>query len=327
MRLAELVAPREFRVVEVEPPRRGPGELLVDVVACGVCASELDTWAGVGGGDLPRRLGHEVTGVVAEADDGSPFAAGDPVAVWTLGSGYAEQVTAPHDACRPLGTFPVDLGLLEPVACAVNAVELAGVRLADDVVIIGAGFMGSLVQQLAALRGPRSITVVDRRSDVLDLARRLGATRTVDSRQEPAAEVVAAVTDGRGADVTFEVTGVQGGLDAIGDLTRMSGTVVLVGFHQGVPRTIPLGHWNWMGYDLRNAHFRDPAIIMRGMDVAGRLLAAGRLDLASLVTHRFALEDIDEAFATAVAKPEGFVKAVVTLSGVLTTAPASGAVR
>lgn len=329
MRLAELVAPREFRVVEVEPPTRAPGELLVDVVACGVCASELDTWEGRSGDDFPRRIGHEVSGLVAEADEGSSFRPGDPVAVWTLGSGYAEQVVAPYDACRALGTFPVDLGLLEPVACAVNAVELADVRLADDVVIIGAGFMGSLVQQLVALRGPRSVTVVDRRPDVLDLARRLGATRTVDSREESAESAVAEMTDGRGADVTFEVTGVQGGLDAVGDLTRMSGKVVLVGFHQGAPRTLPLGHWNWMAYDLRNAHFRDAAKIMRGMDVAGRLLAAGQLDLAPLVTHRFALGDIDEAFATAVAKPPGFVKAVVTLSDqpATTTGPASGAAR
>ena len=328
MRLAELVAPRRFRVVEVEAPTRAPGEVLVDVVGCGVCASELDTWAGVSGTDFPRRIGHEVTGVVAASDEPSPFAPGDPVAVWTLGSGYAEQVSAPLDACRALGTFPVDLGLLEPVACAVNAVELADVRLADDVVVVGAGFMGSLVQQLVALRGPRSVTVVDRRPDVLDLARRLGATRAVDSRHESAAEVVAEVTDGRGADVTFEVTGVQGGLDAVADLTRMSGKVVLVGFHQGAPRTLALGHWNWMAYDLRNAHFREPATIMRGMDVAGRLLAAGRLDLASLVTHRFALEDIDEAFATAVAKPEGFVKAVVTMGAQPTrTGPASGAAR
>ena len=318
MRLAELAAPHEFRVIEVDPPSRASGEVLVDVVACGVCASELDTWEGRGGGDFPRRIGHEVSGVVAEADPDGPYAVGDPVAVWTLSSGYAEQVSAPVDDCRPLGTFPVDLGLLEPVACAANAVELADVRLADDVVVIGAGFMGSLVLQLVQLRGARQVVVVDRRPDVLALARRLGATRTVDTREESAADVVAGLTDGRGADVTFEVTGVQGGLDQVDDVTRMSGKVVLVGFHQGAPRSLPLGYWNWMAYDLRNAHFRETATIMRGMDVAGRLLAGGRLDLASLVTHRFPLEDIDQAFATAVAKPDGFVKAVVTMTDPVT---------
>ncbi|MGI3779690.1 MAG: zinc-binding dehydrogenase [Janthinobacterium lividum] len=317
------MAPRKFRVLDIEPPLRETGELLVDVVACGVCASELDQWEGGSGVELPRRIGHEVSGTVAAADPGSAYAVGDPVAVWTLGSGYAEQVSAPEASCRPLGTFPAGLGLLEPIACAANAVELADVRLADDVVIVGAGFMGSVVQQLVALRGPRSIIVVDRRRDVLALARRLGATRTVDSREESAADVVTVLTDGRGADVTFEVTGVQGGLDAVGDLTRMSGKVVLVGFHLGAPRTLALGHWNWMAYDLRNAHFRDPATIMRGMDVASRLLAAGRLDIAPLVTHRFPLGRIDEAFATAVAKPDGFVKAVVTMTQ--ETAPASEA--
>lgn len=324
MRLAELAGPYDFRVVEVEPPSRAPGEVLVAVEACGVCASELDTWAGRSGGGFPSRIGHEVSGVVVGADEGSTYATGDPVAVWTTGSGYAEQVSAPADACRHLGAFPVGLGLLEPVACAVNAVELAGVRLADDVVVVGAGFMGSLVQQLVQLRGPRQVVVVDRRPDVLDLARRLGATRTVDSREESAAEVVAGLTAGRGADVTFEVTGVQGGLDQVGQLTRMSGTVVLVGFHQGAPRSLPLGHWNWMAYDLRNAHFRDEMTIMRGMDVAGRLLASGRLDLAPLVTHRFPLEDIAEAFATAVAKPEGFVKAVVTMTDPTTNTETAG---
>jgi L-iditol 2-dehydrogenase len=319
MRLAELAGPQDFRLVEIEPPSRAPGEVLVDVVVCGVCASELDTWRGLSGVEFPRRIGHEVSGVVVEADPDSVYAPGDPVAVWTTGSGFAEQVSAPADACRPLGSFPVALGLLEPVACAVNAVELADVRLADDVVVVGAGFMGSLVQQLVRMRGAHQVVVVDRRPDVLDLARRLGATRTVDTRTESAAEVVSSLTDGRGADITFEVTGVQGGLDQVSDLTRMSGKVVLVGFHQGEPRSLPLGHWNWMAYDLRNAHFRDTTTIMRGMDIAGRLLASERLDLAPLVTHRYPLEKINEAFATAVAKPDGFVKAVVTMTDHETT--------
>jgi threonine dehydrogenase-like Zn-dependent dehydrogenase len=70
---------------------------------------------------------------------------GDRIAVWTTGSGFAEYVTAPAACCRPLGSIPADLGLLEPIACATNAVELADVRLGDDVVIIGAGFIGAPV--------------------------------------------------------------------------------------------------------------------------------------------------------------------------------------
>jgi L-iditol 2-dehydrogenase len=93
----------------------------------------------------------------------------------------------------------------------------------------------------------------------------------------------------------------------------MSGKVVLVGFHQGPPRSIPLGYWNWMAYDLRNAHFRETSAILRGMAVGARLLRAGLVDLAAHVTHRFELADIGTAFDTALSKPAGFVKATVVI--------------
>jgi len=120
----------------------------------------------------------------------------------------------------------------------VNAVELADVRLGDDVLIIGAGFMGNLVQKLVSLRGPRHVIVADTRPDALERAAELGATRVVDVRSESLPEVVAGLTGGIGADVTFEVTGAQGPLATVGEVTRMSGKIVLVGYHQGAPRQI-----------------------------------------------------------------------------------------
>jgi threonine dehydrogenase-like Zn-dependent dehydrogenase len=132
-------------------------------------------------------------------------------------------------------------------------------------------------------------------------------------RSESLSDVVAAATGGRGADITFEATGSQAALDVVGQTTRMSGKVVLVGYHQGEPRRIDLAHWNWMAFGIVNAHYRDIGVIMRGMDVGMRLLVAGRLSLAPLVSHRFPLERIGAAFEAARAKPDGFVKAVVTM--------------
>jgi L-iditol 2-dehydrogenase len=86
---------------------------------------------------------------------------------------------------------------------------------------------------------------------------------------------------------------------------------VLVGFHQGGAREIPLAYWNWMAFDLVNAHFREVSTILRGMTIGTRLLASGAISLAPLVTHRFALADIGRAFETAIDKPPGFAKAVV----------------
>lgn len=315
MKLAELRGPRQFAVIDTDVPVPGRGEVLVRVTACGVCSSELSSWAGRVPVDYPVRIGHEVSGtVVGLGPEVEQLAVGDVVGVWTLGSGYAEYVTAAEDHCRPMPAgVPAALGLLEPIACASNAVELADVRLGDRVLVLGAGFMGLLVEQLVALRGASQLIVADTRPDALALARSLGATDVVDVSREPLPAAVARLTGGRGVDLTFEVTGSPSALGVIGEVTRMSGTLVLVGFHQGEPRPVPLGHWNWMGFRLANAHFRDPAVIMRGMSVGMMLLAGGQLDLRPLVTHRFGLEEIDEAFATSVAKPDGFVKAVVEI--------------
>jgi threonine dehydrogenase-like Zn-dependent dehydrogenase len=288
--------------------------VLLRVASCGVCASELDMWIGDAGVDYPRFPGHEVSGTVERLGAGvTSLAAGDPVAVWATTRGFADYVVVNAEHCFPAGSLALDLALAEPVACAVNAVELAAPALGDDVVVIGAGFMGNLVHKLVELKGPRRVIVADTRPDALARAARLGATRTVDVRTESLADAVHAETGGAGADVAFEVTGNQAALQALGDVTRMSGKVAIVGFHQGGAREIPLAGWNWMAFEIVNAHFRDVATIMRGMRVAMRLLSSGRVALDDLVTHRFDLAAVNDAFAVAVEKPEGFVKATVTV--------------
>lgn len=317
MRIAILDAPRRFTVEERPVPDIGPTQVLVRVAACGVCTSELHIWDGTSGtAGFPRSLGHEVSGVVERVGTGvTSLHPGDRVAVWAR-HGYADYVVVEARWCFATGEVPLDLALGEPVACAVNAVELADVRLGDDVVVIGAGFMGNLVQQLVALRGPRQIIVADTRADALERAAALGATRTVDVSREQLRDVVEDITDG-GADVSFEVTGAQTALMALGEVTRMSGTVAIVGYHQGGCREIPLAQWNWMAYRIANAHFRDEAVIRRGMERGMRLLIAGRLDLKDLVTHRFGLDEIERAFTVAEEKPAGFCKATVIVDETL----------
>ena len=306
MRVAVLNAPRQLEIADAPVPEPGAGEVLLRVANCGVCASELNMWEGHAAIEYPRFPGHEVSGTVERVGPGvRSLRPGEPVAAWVTERGLADYVTARAEHCFPAGAVPLDLALAEPLACAVNAVERAAVALGDDVVIVGAGFMGHLVHKLVQLKGPRAVTVADTRADALERAAALGATRTVDVRREPLA--------GLDADVAFEVTGVQAGLLAAGDAVRMSGKLVIVGFHQGGSREIPLGAWNWMALDIVNAHFRDAETIMRGMRTGMRLLTSGALALDDLVTHRFALEDVNDAFAVAVEKPDGFVKASITM--------------
>jgi L-iditol 2-dehydrogenase len=312
MRAALLTQPFQIDIVDRELPPVSGSRVRVRVLQCGVCTSELDMWSGRAAEKLPVALGHEVAGVVEEiGEDVGTVKVGDRVAVWVDGGGFAEEVIVEERYCVPVADGVAYPAVAEPLACVVNAVELAAPALADDVVIIGAGYMGNLIQMVTALKGPRTITVADVREDALARAIELGATRVVDTSAEPLPRIVEEITDGRGADVTYEVTGIERGLVLAGEVTRMSGKLCIVGYHQGGTRSIPLAHWNWMAFDLVNAHFRDIDTIMRGMRTGMRLVNAGVLDAAQLVTGSFSLDEIGRAFETAAAKPDGFVKAVV----------------
>jgi L-iditol 2-dehydrogenase len=312
MKVAVLTDPYTIELVNRELPSPAPHQVRLRVLQCGVCASELDLWTGKAPDKLPAPIGHEVAGVVDEVGaDVATVKVGDHVAAWVEGGGFAEQALVEERFCIPVAAGVAYPAVAEPLACVVNAVELAAPALADDVVIVGAGYMGNLLQLVAALKGPRTITVADIRSHALARASELGATRVVDTRSESLAEAVAEITDGRGADVTYEVTGTGQGLELAGEVTRMSGKLCIVGYHQGGTRTVPLASWNWMAFQLINAHFRDIDTIMRGMRAGMRLVNAGVLDASSLVTASYGLAQIEQAFETAAAKPDGFVKAVV----------------
>jgi L-iditol 2-dehydrogenase len=312
MRAALLTRPFQIDIVDRELPSVSGSMVRVRVLQCGVCTSELDMWSGRAAEKLPVALGHEVAGVVEEiGEDVATVKVADRVAIWVHGGGFAEEVVVEERYCVAVAEGVAYPAVAEPLACVVNAVELAAPALADDVVIIGAGYMGNLIQMVTALKGPRTITVADVREDALARAAELGATRVVDTSAESLPGIVDEVTDGRGADVTYEVTGIERGLLLAGEVTRMSGKLCIVGYHQGGTRSIPLADWNWMAFELVNAHFRDIDTIMRGMRTGMRLVNAGRLDAAQLVTGSFSLDEIGHAFETAAAKPDGFVKAVV----------------
>jgi L-iditol 2-dehydrogenase len=261
----------------------------------------------------PWYPGHEVSGIVERVGDAAQTPVpGDRVAIWVTTRGFAEYVAVNSAHCFDAGGVPLELALGEPLACALNAVELADPALGDDVVIVGAGFMGHLVHQLVNLRGPQQVIVADTRDDALKRAEQLGAARVVNVTRESLVDAVREATGGSGADVSFEFTGVQAPLDILGDVTRMSGTIVLGGYHQGGPRGIPLAKWNWMAFRIVNAHFREPSTILHGMERGMRLLRWGRISPDGLVTHRYPIDEIDAAFQAALDKPEGFVKATVT---------------
>jgi NADPH:quinone reductase len=144
------------------------------------------------------------------------------------------------------------------------------------------------------------------------LARELGANVTIPL--EDHSRIVAEVqrlTGGEGADRVIEAIGLQWPLDLAGDLSRVRGRLVIAGYHQDGPRQVNMQLWNWRGLDVINAHERDPAQYIDGIGRAVEAVSTGVLDPTRLFTHRFQLDQLDEAFEIMCRRPDGFLKALV----------------
>ncbi len=314
MKAAILQAPGKFTIEERPIPTIGDDELLVKTSACGICTSEIGFWNGEAKGlEYPRFIGHEPAGIVQEVGKNVPgFAAGDHVSVWSEGKAYAEYFSTKADYAAKLQPATVlEQALGEPIACATNGVRKADPQLNDSVCIVGCGFMGLIMQQVFLARGAGLMIAVDTRTSIRDLALRLGATHALDPR---AVDVVAAVKDltgGKGVDIGVEAAGNQQTLDLAANVTRMEGKLEIFGFHQGDPRSVPWGFWNWMAFTIVNGHVRSAQVYVEGMKIGLGLLERGKLIMEPLITHRFPLADIGRAFDVATAKQEGFVKGVI----------------
>jgi threonine dehydrogenase-like Zn-dependent dehydrogenase len=313
MRAAVIGGPRTVEIVSMATPDPGDGEVLVELEGCGVCGSDLPVWQGRPWFDYPRdpgSPGHEGWGRIAAVGAGvDGLAVGDRVAAMAFRSD-AEFDVADAAAVVPL---PEELGDApfpgEALGCAMNVARRSGFEPGMDVAVVGAGFLGTLLVQLAAGAGARVIAI-SHRPYSLEVARAMGAAETLPFDSDVVAGVEE-LTGGRLCDRVLEVTGKQEPLDVAAALTRVRGRLVIAGFHQDGPRQVDMQLWNWRGLDVVNAHERDPAEYVRGMRAAARAVAAGELDPSPLYTHEFPLDRIGEAFATAGERPDGFMKALV----------------
>lgn len=253
---------RALVVEDVEHRRPGPGEVLIDVRAAGVCGTELHFLDGLlSPARTPITLGHEVAGVVAEVGGGvSDVAVGDRVAVhyfhpchqcarcragddhlcdaplgflaFVTDGGFAESVVVPSSSAVPVPDG-VDLPTAATLCCsgatAVHAVDVAQISAGDTAVVYGTGGVGLALVQVLREAGARPIAVA-RNADRLALARELGAEGTV---QAGAGDVVAAIreaTGGAGADVVFELVGTKETSAAALAVLGKRGTLVYIGY-------------------------------------------------------------------------------------------------
>jgi threonine dehydrogenase-like Zn-dependent dehydrogenase len=316
MQACVITAPGRADLRDTATPRPGPGEVLLRLEGSGVCASSLPLWEGRSWFDYPQPAGapgHEGWGRVAAVGDGvAGLAVGDRVAALSYHA-HAEYDLAAADAVIRLPQALDDAAVPgEPLGCACNIFKRSGIESGHMVAIVGIGFLGALLTQLASHAGARVIAL-SRRPFALELARRSGAAHTIvmDDHHQ-VLEQVKGLTGGRWCERVIEATGLQWPLDLAGEMTAERGRLVIAGYHQDGPRQVNLQLWNWRGIDVINAHERDPRAYIEGMRRAVELMAQGILDPEPLYTHRLPLDRLGEALELTRTRPDGFMKALVT---------------
>ena len=327
-------------VVDVPEPRIGPGEALLETTVSGICGSDLLDWYVKG--KAGSVLGHELAGRIVQVGEGvADFAPGDRVvphhhapclacreceagqyvhcAEWRSSrldpGGMAERVRIPagnlaRDTRRiPEGVSDEAASFTEPLATVVKAFRRGRFAAGRAFLVVGLGTTGQLALRLARASGTTMLAGADLVASRLEAARVSGADGVVDVDREPLAEAARRLTKGRGFDFVFVCPGKPAVIrDAVGAVAP-GGTLLV--FTMAAPGDA------WSA-DLNGLYFREISVVPSyscGPDdtrEALEAIASGRVPVADLVSHRFALSEAAEAFARA-RRAEGSMKVVFAL--------------
>ena len=346
MLAARLHGPKDLRVERVpRPGSPGRGQVLLRVLTTGICGSDLHSFLDARIGDTvvekPLILGHEFSAVVEAVGpefvggDFSPLKPGMRVAVdpaqpchccepcehghpnlccnlafcgnYPYGGSFCEQMLMPARSCFPVPESIDDesAALLEPLGVAIHAVDLAKFRVGHSAAILGAGPIGLLILQLARLAGADPVFVTDKLPWRLKLAQTWGGI-PIRCDQEDPVQRISKETRGRGVDVAIEAAWADHSVAQTAEMARLGGRVVLVGIPGDNELAMKHSTARRKGLTVvlsrRMKHCYPRAILLAEQD---------RVDLRGLVSHRFPLKRIGEAFALNTAYKDKVVKVMV----------------
>jgi len=291
MRYLQAAGKLAADVVHAEPGRLPDGHVRVAVAYVGVCHTDLAAVA-EGEGHFPRRLGHEVSGVVTEtAADTRP--AGTRVVAY-VDDGYASEIVVPVGRTVPLhpGCSLMDGALAEPVACVIGGLEMLSFREHAQVVLVGAGFMGLLALRYLTTIGHR-VFVIEPRPVARELARSWGADTVVHPDEVPGRMHLA-------QPIVIEATGAAAGLQLASDLVAIDGTLGVLGYHQsnGGMRSVDMRGWNFRALRVVSLHNRGTERILTWIDRAQRSAALGFITPGQLVDAQVNLDGLADVLVS-----------------------------
>ena len=338
MKAALKTAQGDFEIKEVETPKiPHPDWVLMKVKVAGICGTDLRHWKVPDPKLEGKIMGHELAGEVVEVGENvSSLEAGDRVVLETvLGDDHCEWCNAqqynlcPHlydvraeNVSRAFAEYVVgparkfyklpdhisyeEAALLDTFSVSLHAIQVTGLKIHDKVAVIGAGPIGQAELQLARVFGA-DVLITDVLDGPLELAKKLGAHVTVNTESQDGLRQIMEFTCQRGVDIAYECAGGEAmpvTFPRAASYTRIGGKVALVGGFDSEPPDVKL---DWQHIQKGEIQIIPSASysywgIYPEMQMCLDLLADGKIDARSLVTHRFALDDINEAFETAEAK-------------------------
>ncbi|MHB1007213.1 MAG: zinc-dependent dehydrogenase [Chloroflexota bacterium] len=331
MRAVVLYGPNDLRCEEVPTPSAGPGELLLRTRAAAVCGTDLRIVDGTKtrGVRLPSIIGHELAGEVHAIGAGvTGFAVGDRVSVtpivycrscyycthdmenmcannrslgYDIDGGFAEYTLIPAEAVAAGNVFHLPAGvsfeagaLAEPLACCLNGSEKSRLGLGQAVLVAGAGPIGLMHVQLARSAGAREVIVSEPSAGRRERALALGATAVVDAKSEDLAAVVRERTGGIGVDAAIMAIGAAVIVGNLLDLVRKGGVLNLFAGFPGAGETT---------LSANAIHYKEVTVIgtssssRRHYARALEMIAAGGINVESLITNTYSLADTAQAIA------------------------------
>lgn len=343
MKTARLYAPNDLRLETLPDPVAGPGDLVLRVLACGTCGTDVKVFRFCHQHiSLPRVIGHEVAGEIVAVGAGvTGWQVGERVQViaaipcgecfqcrrgfqtvcerlesigYQYDGGFAELIRIPAKVLAvdgvnriPDGLDAAEAAVTEPLACVLNGQELAAVGDGDSVVVVGAGPIGCLHVRLARAKGAARVFLVDVNPSRLELARRLDADALIDGSATDPVAAVLDLTDGRGADVVITAAASKVAQEQALKMAVARGRVNLFG---GLPKDDSI-----IASDSNLIHYRELSVVgaygsaPRHNREALGLIASGRVPVADLITHRLPLDRVLDAIDV-VARGEG-IKVVI----------------
>ena len=314
---------KDIRIQEIPKPEIGPDEILVKVVACGICGSDVMEWYRVP--RAPRVLGHEATGTIEET--------GEKVTKYRIGDRAFVSHHVPcnkcryclkghHTACETLHTtnyypggfsqyirvpkinveygvykLPSDMSyeegtFIEPLGCVFRGQRLTSIREDDTLLIIGSGTSGILHIQLAKLRGVQKVVAADINPYRLKLAEKFGARSTINARENLPQEL-RELNEGKPADKVIVCTGAtQAALTALECVDR-GGTILFFAVPDPTVKIpMPMTRFWRNEITIKTTYGAAP----KDLEESLKILAQKKINVTDMVTHKLSLQDIAKGF-------------------------------